>query len=76
MFSLLFTTVFFKNLYSINSVVSKTLIPPVGPCALLRNWAGPALLSMVLGVEEEEGRRDEEDVECIFSIESAALEKD
>lgn len=49
--------------------------PPVELCALLTNGAGTASLSMLLGVEVEENRRVEEDVECVVRVELAALEE-
>lgn len=50
------------------------IIPPVELCALPTNRAGCASLPMVLEVEEEEGREEEEDVECVVRVGLAALE--
>lgn len=66
----------YKFLHSINSLVSKILLPPEEPCVLPTNWADSASFSMVVGVEEEEGRREEADVGGMFWVVSAALEGD
>lgn len=58
----------YKFLHSINSLVSKILLPPKEPCVLPRNWADSASFSMVVGVEEEEGRREEADVGGMFWV--------
>lgn len=65
-----------QNISSHNSLVSKILLPPEEPCVLSTNWADSASFSMVVGVEEEEGRREEADVGGMFWVVFAALEGD
>lgn len=52
------------------------LIPPKEPCAWSKNGALSASLCTELGVEEEEDRREEEDVVSIFWLELVAAEGD